>query len=105
MVRTNKINNRAGNMRAFLRLGKLLALLFWALVLVNLLDSFTQPFALLLHVAGALVLLIHGLELLLFKARLQQRPQPGLERLQVLLFGVFHVFGLPPLTQAEVEHA
>lgn len=92
-------------MRVFLRLGKLLALLFWALVLVNLLASFTQLFGLLLHVVGALVLLIHGLELLLFKARLVQRPRRGLESLQVLLFGVFHLFGLPLVPLAEVEHA
>lgn len=92
-------------MRVFLRLGKLLALLFWALVLVNLLASFAQPFGLLLHLAGALVLLMHGLELLLFKARLAQRPRPWLERLQVLLFGAFHLFGLPPVTLAEVDHA
>ena len=92
-------------MRVFLRLGKLLALLFWALVLVNLLASFAKPFGVFLHLAGALVLLIHGFELLLFKARLAQRPRPWLERLQVLLFGVFHLFGLPPVTLAEVDHA
>lgn len=92
-------------MRVFLRLGKLLALLFWALVVINLLASFAKPFGVLLHLAGASVLLIHGFELLLFKARLEQRPRPWLERLQVLLFGAFHLFGLPPVTLSEVEHA
>ena len=92
-------------MRVFLRLGKLLALLFWALVLVNLLVNFAKPFGVLLHLAGALVLLIHGFELLLFKVRLAQRPRPWWERLQVLLFGVFHLFGLPTVTLAEVDHA
>lgn len=92
-------------MRFLLRLGKLLALLFWALVLVNLLVSFAKPFGVLLHLAGALVLLIHGLELLLFKARLEQRPRFWWERLQVLLFGVFHLFGLPPVTRPEAEYA
>ena len=92
-------------MRVMLRLGKLLALLFWALVLINLLVNFAKPFDLFLHVAGASVLLIHGLELLLFKARLELRPRPWLERLQVLLFGAFHLFGLPPVTLSEAEHA
>lgn len=92
-------------MRVFLRLGKLLALLFWALVLINLLASFAKPFDVLLYLGGALVLLIHGLELLLFKAQLEQRPRLWLDRLQVLLFGAFHLFSLPPATQAEAEHA
>jgi putative membrane protein len=91
-------------MRVFLRLGKLLALLFWALVLVNLFASFAKPFGLLLQAAGALILLIHGLELLLFKARLENRPRLWLERLQVLLFGVFHLLGLPPTALPEAEH-
>lgn len=92
-------------MRVILRLGKLLALLFWALVLINLLVNFAKPFDVFLHVAGASVLLIHGLELLLFKARLELRPRPWLERLQVLLFGAFHLFGLPPVALPEAEHA
>lgn len=92
-------------MRVFLRLGKLLALLFWALVLVSFFASFAKPFAELLHLAGALVLLIHALELVLFNARLAQRPRLGLERLQVMLFGIFHLFGLPSVTMSEAEHA
>lgn len=92
-------------MQLFLRIGKVLALLFWTLILVSLLVSFAQPFGLFLHVAGVVVLLVHGVELLLFKARLEQRPRLWLERLQVLLFGAFHVFGLPPVTQLEAEHA
>ena len=90
-------------MRVFLRLGKLLALLFWALLLVNLLVSFAKPFGVLLHLAGALVLLLHGLEFLLFKARLAQRPRLWLELLQVLLFGAFHLLGLPPVAVSEAE--
>ena len=90
-------------MRIFLRLGKVLALLFWALVLVNLLANFAKPFGMLLHVAGASVLLIHGLELLLFKTRLTNRPRLWLERLQVLVFGVFHLLGLPPVVVSEAE--
>lgn len=91
-------------MRVFLRVGKLITLLFWALVLVSWFAGFAKPFGLLLQVTGALVLLAHALELLVFKSRLQHRPKPWLDRLQVMLFGVFHLYALAPAA-AEVDHA
>jgi putative membrane protein len=105
MVRANKATNGRGDMRVFLLLGKLITLLFWALVLVSLLIGLAKPFALLLQVVGALVFVAHVLELLLFKARFQNRPNPWLDRLQVMLFGVFHLYGLAPVAVVEVEHA
>ncbi len=87
-------------MRVFLLVGKLVTLLFWALVVVNLFAGFAKPFGLLLQVTGALVLVAHALELLLFKSRLQHRPRPWLDRLQVMLFGVFHLYGLAPVAAA-----
>jgi putative membrane protein len=105
MVQANKTTNGRGDMRVFLLLGKLLTLLFWALVLMNLFASFAKPFGLLLHATGALVLLAHALELLLFKSRLQNRPKPCLEGLQVMLFGMFHLYGLAPVVVTESEHA
>jgi putative membrane protein len=105
MVRANKTTNGRGDMRVFLLLGKLLTLLFWVLVLLNLFVGFAKPFGLLLQVAGALVLLAHALELLLFKSRLQHRPKPWLDRLQVMLFGIFHLYGLAPVVTSEIEHA
>jgi putative membrane protein len=92
-------------MRVFLLLGKLLALLFWALLLINQLVGFTQPFSLWLQVAGALVLLAHAVELRWFKSRLQNSSKPWLDRLQVMLFGFFHLYGLAPVAAVEVEHA
>ncbi|WPC06386.1 DUF1145 domain-containing protein [Pseudomonas sp. MBLB4123] len=82
-------------MKALLGLGKILAALFWGAELANLLDPFVQPFALLLNLAGAAVLLIHAAELLLFQPRLSQCPRPWLERGQVMLFGIFHLLALP----------
>jgi putative membrane protein len=82
-------------MKALLGLGKLIALLFWLAVLANLIQPFAHPFALLLNAAGALILLIHILEVLALRKRLQGRPHPGLDRLQILLFGVFHFATLP----------
>jgi putative membrane protein len=105
MVQANETTNGRGDMRVFLLLGKLLTLLFWVLVLVNLFANFAKPFGLLLQVAGALVLLAHALELLLFKSRLQPRPKPWLDCLQVMLFGMFHLHGLAPVVVSESEHA
>ncbi len=58
-------------MKALLGLGKLIALLFWLAVLANLIQPFAHPFALLLNAAGALILLIHILEVLALRKRLQ----------------------------------
>lgn len=99
-------------MTIFLGLGKVLAALFWGVLLANLFDPFAQPFSLLLHVLGGFILLIHGAELLLFKNRLNGCPRPWQERAQVMFFGIFHVMGLPQLqpqavleVPQELEHA
>ncbi|MCY1531144.1 hypothetical protein D9M68_663620 [compost metagenome] len=83
-------------MKMLFGLGKALSALFWGVVLANLIDPFAQPFALLLYLAGALLLLIHGVELLLFHDRLDGRAQPSWERAQIMLFGIFHLLSLPP---------
>ncbi|CAD5109225.1 DUF1145 domain-containing protein [Zestomonas carbonaria] len=85
-------------MKIFLGMGKALALLFWLVVLANLLKPFAQPFAGLLHLAGGSLLLLHVLELMLFGARLNG----GLERLQVLAFGILHLFAQPRIEPAGV---
>ncbi|MGB4075866.1 DUF1145 domain-containing protein [Pseudomonas sp.] len=87
-------------MKTFLNVGKVLTALFWGVVLANLLQPFAQPFALLLYVAGASILLIHGLELWVFGSRIGACAKPVQERLQVMCFGIFHLLGLP----AELVH-
>lgn len=82
-------------MKTFLNVGKVLTALFWGVVLANLLQPFAQPFALLLYIAGALILLIHGLELWVFGARIGACAKPAQARFQVMLFGIFHLLGLP----------
>lgn len=82
-------------MKALLGLGKVIALLFWLAVLANLIQPFAHPFGTLLNAAGALVLLIHIIETLVLRGRLRGRPRPGMDRLQILLFGVFHFATLP----------
>lgn len=78
-------------MKVFWGLGKFLTLLFWVVVLVNLFRPLTNPFHLLVSLAGSLLLLTHLLELLLFNSSLKHRAHPWRDRLQILLVGMFHV--------------
>lgn len=90
-------------MKTFLNLGKVVTALFWGVVLANLLQPFAQPFALLLYIVGASILLIHGLELWVFGARIGACAKPAQARLQVMFFGIFHLLGLPAkLAQPQV---
>lgn len=105
-MQRNKKLHGAG-MKTFLLLGKVLTALFWGVVLANLLQPFAQPFALLLHAAGAFILLVHGLELWLFDKRIAASAKPVQERVQVMLFGVFQLLGLPAepaVQQSAMEH-
>ena len=60
-------------MKAFLGLGKLVTLVFWGAVLVNLLHPFAYPLNWLLSIAGGLILLIHLIEILVLGGRLKAR--------------------------------
>ena len=91
--RNNKL--LGAGMKIFLVLGKCLTALFWGVVLANLLQPFAQPFALLLNGAGAFIVLTHALELWFFNARLSACPKPAQQRVQVMLFGIFQLLGLP----------
>ena len=82
-------------------LGKIIVLVFWLVLLVNLLQPFAAPFALLLNLCGLLFLVAHLIEIPLFRARLQGRPRPWSDRLQVMLFGVFHLLAMRPVKPAE----
>ncbi|TWE11016.1 putative membrane protein [Pseudomonas sp. AG1028] len=89
-------------MKTITRLGKLLATLFWCVVLANLISPFAQPFAQMLNVAGMAMLCLHLAELALFKAELGTQPQLTIERAKVLAFGIFHIWSLPSAV-AEVK--
>jgi putative membrane protein len=87
-------------MKVLWRLGKFLTLLFWLVVLVNLLNPLIHPLHLLVKLAGNLLLLMHLLELVLFNSSLKRRAHRWRDRLQILLFGVFHLQTIP-----ETNHA
>ena len=92
-------------MRLIMGLGKLVALLFWLVVIVNLLSPFAKPFEMLLNGAGILLILVHLFEILLFNSLLHGRANPWRDRLQLLLFGIFHLLSLPRPGAKEAGHA
>lgn len=92
-------------MRLIMGMGKVVALLFWLAVIANLVSPFAKPFDLLLSAAGGLLILIHLFEILLFNSLLRGRANPWLDRLQLLLFGVFHLLGIPRHRAKEAGHA
>lgn len=85
-------------MKLLLGLGKLLAMLFWTVVLVNLFKPLTNPFHLLVNLVGSLLLLVHLLELVLFNASVKHRAHPWRDRLLILLLGMLHIKSLPAPT-------
>ncbi|QXI27446.1 DUF1145 domain-containing protein [Pseudomonas vanderleydeniana] len=92
-------------MKVLWGLGKVLTLLFWLVVLVNLASPLISPFRLLVNLAGSLLLLTHLLEVLLFNGSLRDRAQPWRDRAQILIFGMFHVQVLPLPSREEPSHA
>lgn len=97
-------------MKTIAGLGKLLATLFWCVVLVNLITPYAQPFAQLLTLAGVAVLALHLLELALFRREISTQPNVTVARVQVLAFGIFHIWTLSGIAAApqqveEIAHA
>ena len=86
-------------------LGKLLTLLFWAVVLVNLLMPFIYPLHGLTNLAGGVLAILHLLEALLSNRSLKGRAHPWFDRLKILIFGVFHLQTLPASTASKASHA
>lgn len=84
-------------MKSVLSLAKVLTLLFWALIIINLVRPFDQPFNSLLQVAGVVLVLLHVVELYGYRKRLAGTAKPGWAWLQTLVFGVFYVYPLAAL--------
>lgn len=82
-------------MKLLTTLGRLLAVLFWLAVLGNLIAPFAAPFALLLNLAGAGVLLLHVLQLGLCQGQIKASPRATRDSLLLLLFGAFYLESLP----------
>ena len=92
-------------MKVLWGLGKVLTLLFWVVVAINVFRPLSNPFDLLINLAGSLLFLTHLLELLLFNSSLQGRPHPWRDRLYILLVGILHVQTLPKSSGQDNSHA
>ncbi|CAI8855478.1 putative membrane protein [Pseudomonas sp. IT-P12] len=92
-------------MKAVWGLGKLLTLLFWAVVLVNLMTPFVYPLHLLVSLAGGLLAVLHLLEAVFCFRSLRGRAHPWRDRLKIVLFGVFHLQTLPAPAEPKASHA
>ena len=86
-------------------LGKLLTLLFWAVVLVNLMTPFVYPLHLLVTLAGGALAVLHLLEAVFCFRSLRGRAHPWRDRLKIVLFGVFHLQTLPAPAESKASHA
>ncbi|MGC1330238.1 MULTISPECIES: DUF1145 domain-containing protein [unclassified Pseudomonas] len=86
-------------------LGKALTVVFWWVVLMNLFMPMTHPFRVLINGAGAALMVLHVLELLLFHVSLRGRTHPWFDRLQILLVGIFHVRSIPTRSVQESNNA
>lgn len=94
-------------MKLFWGLGKVLTLGLWLVVAVNQLTVLPGPFDTLIDLAGSLALVTHLLEIVLFNGSLRGRAHPWIDRLQILIFGIFHLqsFYGSQQSSAEVAHA
>ena len=90
-------------MKTLLGLFKFLTVLFWWVVLANLLMPAHRPFHQLIDLAGAALLGLHLLEVLFYNGRLRERSHRWFDRLQILLVGIFHILSIP--APKEVPHA
>jgi len=77
-------------LRILLSAGKLVLVLFWCAFLLAWNELLAEPFASLLGVVAALILLVNLLSLALSGRKSQSGGNLWLERLQLLLFGAFH---------------
>ncbi|MDF9620499.1 DUF1145 domain-containing protein [Pseudomonas entomophila] len=82
-------------MKFILGLGKVLTVVFWWVVLVNLFMPQPLPLNLLINAAGIILLTLHVLEILFFNGSLRGRSHRWFDRLQILLTGIFHVMSIP----------
>ncbi|KQN51535.1 hypothetical protein ASE98_22400 [Pseudomonas sp. Leaf48] len=92
-------------MKVLWGLGKLLTLLFWLVVLVNLLVPFSYPLHPLVNLAGGFLAFIHLLEVLLCNRSVKWRAHPWLDRLKIVIFGVFHLQTIPAPATSKASHA
>lgn len=83
-------------MQGLIMVGKGAVALFWLVFGAALNKWLGSPFEQLVYLLAVALLLLHVLELWLCTELLQQRANPWLDRVQILLFGAFHWVALKP---------
>ncbi|MDH2199153.1 DUF1145 domain-containing protein [Ectopseudomonas oleovorans] len=81
-------------MKALLRMGKALALIFWLVFGAALSKRLEAPFEQLVYLLAGFLAFLHVAQLWLFSSLVAARANPWLDRVQVLLFGIFHLYPL-----------
>jgi len=87
-------------MKRLLTLGKALIVTLWLALAGSLLQPLNKPFDLLLPLCGGLLLFAHLLALMLSGRGSRTAPPCWKSRLQVLLFGILHLYAPPEDGQA-----
>ncbi|MCP5163010.1 MAG: DUF1145 domain-containing protein [Hahellaceae bacterium] len=91
-------------MKVMLFVGKLITLLFWVCVIASLFSVFPDPVSTLLGWGAVGVLVLHLIEVSLFSARLSSKSiEPKLDKMMILVFGVFHLLPLLLEEQARLS--
>lgn len=83
--------------------GKAVSLAFWLVSLSTLAGWLASPFAQLLQLLAASLALLNALQLWLFSSLLAGTGKRWGDRLQVLLFGIFHLYALQPAQSEPVS--
>ena len=81
-------------MNALLRMGKALTLIFWLVFVAALTKRIGAPFEQLVYLLAGCLALLHVAQLWLFSSLVSARGNPWLERVQILMFGIFHLYSL-----------
>ncbi len=73
---------------------KLLVIIFWLVVLINIAIPFPSPFYLLLVVSGVLSLIAHIVEAVIFSVKNKFQDNMASHIALILVFGGFYLWGL-----------
>lgn len=97
-------------MKVLMMLGKALAGAFWLVFAAALGQWLDSPFEQMIYLLAACLLVLHGLQLWLFAKVPATSGSLLHDRLQIMLFGIFHLYSLhkPAATvtaSEEVAHA
>lgn len=86
------------------RIGVLLALSFWFLVIASIVGVMPEMITQLFLYSGLIIFLVHGVELFCWRRALRCYSQNKLkDALMVLLFGIFHLAKLMPRANLESD--